>query len=174
VAASLIEMSFGPSRLGQAAVLWDQWNTYGAKGGAALGAERYLVLRYEDLVTDPQPALERVCAFIGLDFVDEMLDHRGSDTHLPAHESSRHASLGRPLTPNIRNWRTTLRAADADLFDAIAGETLDRFGYERAGGVISPATQARAVWERAVFDAARSVKRHGREFKRSRAWRRRP
>ncbi|MEA2550430.1 MAG: hypothetical protein QOE25_199 [Actinomycetota bacterium] len=165
VAASLMEMPFGPSRLGRAAVLWHQWNGRGAISGAKLGPDRYLVLRYEDLVGEPEDALRRVCSFIDLDFRTEMLEHRGNDTHLSAQESAHHASLARPLTPNIRDWRTTLRAADAALFDAIAGETLDRFGYERSTAKVSAATRARAVLEWTAFEAGREVRRRGRDIK---------
>ncbi|MEA2581534.1 MAG: hypothetical protein QOE83_2426 [Actinomycetota bacterium] len=165
VAASLLEMPFGPSRLGQAAVVWHRWNSRGSISGAQLGPDRYMVLRYEDLVAQPRAALERVCGFIDLDLRDDMLDHRGYDTHLPMRESVHHASLDRPLTPNIRNWRTTLGARDAALFDAIAGESLDRFGYERATAEVGPAVRARAVWEWTAFEATRNMKRTVRDVK---------
>jgi hypothetical protein len=165
VAASLLEMPFGPSRLGQAAVVWHRWNSRGAISGAELGSDRYMVLRYEDLVAEPRKSLEQVCAFIDLDLHDDMLDHRGSDTHLPKRESAHHASLDRPLTPNIRDWRTTLPTADGALFDAIAGESLDRFGYPRATEDVGPAVRARAVWEWTAFEATRNVKRTVRDIK---------
>ncbi len=35
-----------------------------------LGAGRYLVCRYEDLMSDPGPVLERICVFAGPDATD--------------------------------------------------------------------------------------------------------
>jgi hypothetical protein len=124
-----------------------------------------MVLRYEDLVAQPGRALEQVCSFIDVDLRQEMLDHRGADTHLPGRESAHHASLDRPLTPNIRDWRATLPAADAALFDAIAGESLDRYGYERTTTDPGAVVRARAVWEWTAFEASRNVKRTVRDIK---------
>jgi amino acid adenylation domain-containing protein len=41
---------------------------------ATIEPERRIVVRFEDLVADPKPALERLSAFLGLDFDPEMLE----------------------------------------------------------------------------------------------------
>jgi acyl carrier protein len=40
----------------------------------AVPLERWLRVRYEDLVREPQPSLQRICDFLGVPFVPEMLD----------------------------------------------------------------------------------------------------
>ena len=45
-----------------------------SQAGRELGAGRYLEVRYEALVRDPQQELERVCTFLEEEFVREMLD----------------------------------------------------------------------------------------------------
>jgi hypothetical protein len=37
-------------------------------------ADRYLVVRFEDLVTDPRSEVERICRFLGIDFEEAMMD----------------------------------------------------------------------------------------------------
>ena len=46
--------------------------------GVELGPTRYMMLRYEDLVTDPAPVLSGICRFLDLpaDHVDAMIDYK--------------------------------------------------------------------------------------------------
>lgn len=54
----------------------DDWRRSAALGHREQGARRgaYLVVRYEDLVTDPQRVVGEVCRMLGLDARPEMLD----------------------------------------------------------------------------------------------------
>ena len=80
----------GPSRPGRAS--GSRWIATARKQAADV--EHYIEVRYEDLVTDTEPTLRRVCEFIELDFRAEMLDYheRASerleelDRSLPAEE----------------------------------------------------------------------------------------
>jgi len=47
----------------------------GQKAGHDLGPDRYLEVRYERLVQDPQPVLEEICSFLARPFQPAMLDH---------------------------------------------------------------------------------------------------
>jgi sulfotransferase family protein len=97
--------------------------------GDSLPAGRYLELRYEDLVRDPRAHLQRVCAFLALDFDDEMLEyHRAVDPSLLAD----HPLLAGPPQPARSSWRQGLALADVRRFEAIAGDLLDDLGYPRA------------------------------------------
>jgi hypothetical protein len=97
--------------------------------GGRVGPARYHELRYEDLVRDPEAELRRVTAFLELDFEQGMLAyHDGVD----ANALQDHPLLAEPPTPDTRRWQEQLSPADAELFEAIAGETLSALGYERA------------------------------------------
>ena len=57
-----------PRRLAEFACAWrSRWR---ARSGSVkrVGPGRYLELRYEDLVAEPEERLREVCAFLGLDF----------------------------------------------------------------------------------------------------------
>jgi hypothetical protein len=91
--------------------------------------ERYLEVRYEQLVVEPERELARVCDFAGLRFEPAMLDYAGSvDVSAKPHQRS----LTRPPTPGLRDWRRELSPADADAFSAVAGDVLLELGYEPA------------------------------------------
>jgi hypothetical protein len=88
---------------------------------------RYLELRYEDLVVEPERELRRVCEHASLSWEPEMLDHtRASD----AAQMPEHKNLAQPPTPGLRDWRSQMSHEDALAFEHVAGDVLRSSGYE--------------------------------------------
>ena len=139
-----------PRGLGSCACQWALEIGRARRFGAALGASRYLELRYEDLVADPPRWLRRTCAFLGLEFEPAMLEyHRGVDrTRLLDHPK-----LAEPPTPGLREWRRQMAPRHVELFEAVAGTVLVAYGYERAYPAPSVAARARAAYECGAFRA---------------------
>ena len=108
-----------------------QWRLE-VEGARELGRripERYHELRYEDLVREPKPELERVCEFLGLEFEPAMLAyHEGVD----ASTLQDHPLLAKPPTIGARRWQEQMIPADVQVFEAVAGPLLSELGYERA------------------------------------------
>lgn len=127
----------GPARL----PLWDEepvaacaqwWSGMlerGRRDGARLGPDRYLEIRYEDLTTEPADTLHRIAAFLRLPFAEEMLSYHEDQPRL--RRPGRTSNL--PPTVGLRDWRTELPAREVAIFESIAGETLERFGYPPSG-----------------------------------------
>jgi hypothetical protein len=158
-----------PRGLGDFACQWDLEVRAARRLGSTVGRGRYLEIRYEDLVAEPERALREVCAFVGLSYEPEMLDyHHGLD----ASTLEDHPRLAQPPTAGVRDWREQMTPRDAELFEAIAGRTLDEVGYPRAHPAPSAAARARAVLEWAAF-RARSKSWHAALalVRRSPAWR---
>jgi hypothetical protein len=88
---------------------------------------RYLELRYEDLVAEPERELRRVCEHASLPWEPGMLDHtRVSDTaNMPEHRN-----LAQPPTPGLRDWRSQMKREDALAFEQVAGDVLRSAGHE--------------------------------------------
>jgi hypothetical protein len=101
--------------------------------------ERYHELHYEQLVREPQAELERVCDFLGLAFEPAMLAYHEV---LDASTLQDHPLLAKPPTAGTRRWQDEMSAADVQVFEAIAGDTLSNLGYERA--YPNPTARARA------------------------------
>ncbi len=66
-----------------AALRWGLWNH---RVRRALAGRSHLLVRFEDLVRAPEPALRALCAFIGEDFDPAMLEYDAAQHDLPAWE----------------------------------------------------------------------------------------
>lgn len=136
--------------------------------GGRVGRDRYLELRYEDLVAEPAAVLRRVCAFAGIPFEDEMLGYVGS---VDLADKPHQQRLAEPPTPGVRDWRAEMAPADVRAFESVAGDLLQGLGYEvRASGPRGVGTRLRLVRYRALSAAWRAT---GVALQVSPLWRRR-
>lgn len=74
VVASSLETPWTPGSSRQIARSWRDFTTRCLRAGLRAGPRRYLAVRYEDLVGDPESLLRRICHFVGEDFDLAMLD----------------------------------------------------------------------------------------------------
>jgi hypothetical protein len=147
VATSLLTARFGPDSIPSAAMWWERRVRRGRSAGAALGPDRYMEVRYEELVAGPDSVLREICDFIELGYEPEMLTYHlrqgvGQDVGRP----EQHRNLRRPPTPGLRDWRRDMAGQDIEVFEALAGGLLSELGYERA--FVHPSARARAVARR--------------------------
>ena len=145
-----------------------QWRTEVAAAqrlGRRVGA-RYVEVRYEQLVADAETALQRICAFAGLEYQPAMLEYAGSvDVSAKPHQQR----LMQPPTTGVRDWRTQMSSADVAAFERVAGDLLRELGYETTR-TPDAAGRAKLGW----YDA-RALAWRGASFalRRSFLWRRR-
>ena len=133
--------------------------------GRRLGAGRYLEVRYEDLVAEPESVLQRICSFAGLPYEAAMTEHSGSKSGERAHQQS----LRRPLAGGLRDWRVEMRPQDVGAFEGVAGDLLSDLGYET-----SSRADARGKIKRAAYRAQMAGWRVATfSYRRSPLWRRR-
>jgi hypothetical protein len=126
------------------ALSWRWHVATGRRDGLALGPSHYHELRYEDLLVDGEGALRALTAFLELPYAPEMLEfHQGRTRDDPGLDAKK-AWL--PPTAGLRDWRTDLTPDAVELYEAIAGDVLSLFGYERAFEAIS--AEARELAER--------------------------
>lgn len=149
--------------LPEAAELWAKRTALGREIGERLGSERYLEVRYEDLVMDGgEPELRRICEFAGLDLRPEMRTYyERKDDMLTDKEHRHHEHEGKPPTAGLRDWRTEMAPGDVAVFEAIAGDTLTAFGYERA----APDPPAMARFRAGLGKARTAAFRSGRRLR---------
>jgi hypothetical protein len=131
VAMSLCEIIPRMS-LVEAAAAWSLRVRKGREDGRKLGDKRYMELRYEALVRDPEVVLREVCEFLDLAYRSEMLDFAGLVREsIPERERGIHRNLVKPLTEGLRDWRVDMATGQVALIEAVAGRQLAEFGYER-------------------------------------------
>lgn len=97
--------------------------------------DRYLEVRYEDLVTELPREVERVCAFLDLPRDERMLRHHEvhhvvGDVENVAHMAG---ARGAVHAASIGKWQTTLSAEQARAAQRVAGPLLAELGYGGAG-----------------------------------------
>ena len=131
---------------------WQRRIVAAREGAAEIKSSAYLEVRYEDLVSDTEGTLRRICAFVELDFDAAMLDYhrhagerlaemnrdldnadngivRTADNRLAAHALTTEP----PTTNRSGRWRTEMTAAEIAEFEAVAAELLTGLGYELGG-----------------------------------------
>lgn len=132
VASSYMEAGWGPSSVDEAAFDWRRRVSRGRAAGRRLGPARYLELRYEHLVADPEAAARTICRFFELPFDDHMLryyEHADRVISTTKFQAA-HQHLRLPPTVGLRDWRQDMTPASRRSFERIAGPVLAELGYE--------------------------------------------
>jgi hypothetical protein len=165
VALALVEMprEWGTRTVPEGAAGWRHRVGRGHLEGLALGPDRYLEVRYEDLVTEAERELRGILEFLLLPWDDAVPRYaeRGL-SRVPQGSRDIHGNVGRAPT-TTRDWREQISSEDLEVVEAIAGDLLPEMGYERAVEQPGAAAQERArtvmgEWQ----DYLRRKKRRGR------------
>ena len=107
-----------------------KWAERMAKGKQAtdnLSRNRYLYLKYEDMLSNPEEMCMRICRFLDLSFSNRMLAH---------HKHTRKMidgkiNYGQPIKAvNFGKWRKELQAGTVERIEEIASKTMRMFGYK--------------------------------------------
>lgn len=104
---------------------WKRMILQGRVDGEIVGPDRYLEVKYEDLLRHPREAVTRVCAFLGVEFEERMLDlgqAEGADQP--------EAYVGKQLDASkIEAWQDHLTRKQVEALECIAGDLLQALGY---------------------------------------------
>jgi hypothetical protein len=107
----------------------------------AVPAAQRMEVRYEDLVTDPQHTLGRICDFVGVSYEPEMLRfHQHADRFmLDEAASTYNTTATRPIAPEqAQKWRSQLTDEDIAIIERVCADEMAEFGY--------PLTNPRLSW----------------------------
>jgi len=146
VALSLKELWFGPRSFQEAAGWWVSKIKAAREQVSRL--RYYLEIRYEDLVSRPEPTLKQICDFLDLPWNSVMLDyHKSANQKLriiaPVLSEDRKRMINSeerqsihrltskpPQRERIARWRKEMNDADQEAFEKAAGWMLCELGYE--------------------------------------------
>ncbi|MFQ5535041.1 MAG: sulfotransferase [Sphingomonadales bacterium] len=180
VALSHRTMPFGASNIGECAERWANRLHTNLKMGKILGEDRYLVVRYEDLVLESEQTLKRMCAFMGVEYSSRMLEYPDMvDAKIPDHRRWLWPSINRPPEKSkTYRWKSEMTRAERIVCEGAAGKMLRGLGYETYDRV--PRSLAARLLELGCFlGRGGRMRRLGRrlglgtESKLEREWRRR-
>ena len=135
----------------------DRWRRH-------LGADRFIELRYEDLVGDQAAALARIVAFLDLDTAGLEAMLRYHETAGPHDRTVKRLASTPVTTDRLRAWEQSLTPSEVALVERVLGGWMRRYGYEPAAtGVDVPATLRRKHRRRRNAMRLEAAKRRGRD-----------
>jgi hypothetical protein len=139
VALALRDVSFGPDTPEGCAEYWMTRVVAGRSAGKDLGENRYLEVRYEELLANPSAVLRQIVTFVDLPDSPAMLDYQAAARRQlqMSPQPKEDQSLLKPLNPKLRDWRLHMSAEERNAFERVAGELLVDLGYP-VGRVAEP------------------------------------
>jgi sulfotransferase family protein len=133
VAVSFRKAVVGEKHFYHIAKEWAETQRLALKHRDIVPAERFISVSYEGLTAQPEPAMQRLCAFLDAPYDRSMLEFYSSDEAKRAADSSTlWSNVVKPIIAN--NTRKFIREAskeDISVFESVAGDVLDALGYER-------------------------------------------
>jgi hypothetical protein len=119
---------FGPRSVLEAAQVW-RGHVEGYRAWGRAHPDRYLEIRYEDLLAQGDTVIDAIATFLDVVRVSKEMG-QGTLAAVLKDEPT-HYKMGGPLDPSNRErWRREMTAEDHALFVADAGETLASMGYD--------------------------------------------
>jgi protein-tyrosine sulfotransferase len=111
----------------------NSWHTsivHGLFGEIMIGPERFLRLKYESLVTEPQQELRKVCDFLEIPFTNEMLLYYKSKAAIALSGLVQHGNVTKPVfAASVGKFRTMLTKEEIDQIHARYATYLRCLGY---------------------------------------------
>ncbi len=133
VAASSRRSVFSPFHPYKTAQLWKHQQEIGLALLDRLGPGVVQLLRYEDLLAQPEATVRALCAFLDEAFEPDMLRfHQGREAQTSAKLSESWQNTAKPvLSGNAGKYRKHLQPAEVEVVEAVAGPLMERLGYPR-------------------------------------------
>jgi hypothetical protein len=133
VALSLMDKTWGPGDFVSSLHYWTQKVACARKMLYMLPEERFLEVRFEQFVAEPEAELRRVMQFLQLEFEPAMLDsyRNNAEDKVGGRINSFHPHLKEAVSKDQAfKWKKRLGPADQALAYEIAGTELEELGYE--------------------------------------------
>ena len=94
--------------------------------------ERILTIKYEDFLTNGEAVLYQVCQFLGIEFLDSMMDVSGSNEakDIAVLSSLWQTNSSAPIPAYIDKFKQTMSIEEIEIIETIAGEYMNLYGYE--------------------------------------------
>ncbi len=130
-ALSWKQARFGPKHMYHLAARWVNYLEMIEELKTSLDEQSFFEVHYEDLLSEPELVIQKICHFLGEDFAPEMLAFNKNNAPYLTDKQNQQ-NLSKPiLANNSGKWRTEMTAKELRIFEAVAGEMLERYGYER-------------------------------------------
>lgn len=133
VAASFKKIMVGEKHIYHLAGKWKKEQELALNYISKLPENRFMVLKYEDLIANPEKKLKQLCAKIGIEYRDAVMSYYKSDeSHKTAESGKMWENVAKPIMKNnTHKFESQLSHDEIAIFETVAGEVLERLGYQR-------------------------------------------
>ncbi|MEP7128362.1 MAG: sulfotransferase [Chitinophagales bacterium] len=134
VALSFSKAVIGDKHVYCIAKQWSELQRLCLDARANLSTDRYFTVSYTELTEETESTLRNMCAFLGIEFMPEMMEFYDSqEAKNTAVASSLWENVTKPIMHhNYNKFLKEMSEADLRIFESVAGNELDELGYERA------------------------------------------
>ncbi len=117
------------------AALAERWTIFNKRIDKALHSyhERSYLLRYEDVIAQPEDTLKNLCQYLGVSYDERMLEFYKYQTN---EKRAWHQNIKKPLSAeNLDVWKTNMTYNDLKQAEKVCGKVGQKYGYELSGEV---------------------------------------
>jgi len=133
VALSLMRVPWGASLFLEALLFWKRLDEASAEFFST--DQNSLTVRFEDLISDTEAELKKLCEFVGEDYEQVMLDTSSSGRRVNSRNVPWKTKASQsPDTGRIASWRNELTREENQLAEALLGDRLVTYAYPQEEG----------------------------------------
>jgi omega-hydroxy-beta-dihydromenaquinone-9 sulfotransferase len=114
------------------------WASATARALRLVGHPRFMLTRFEDVLSDPQRQVTEICKFLGIDFESPMLEVNQWGSSNLQHELHKKGISKEVMS----QWETSLTAGELAISEHMSQELMQRLNYQATLGGSVPALQA--------------------------------
>ena len=145
-AASLKRMRWWRRGSVAAIARWVHSMRDGRRARETLRSDQYYEFRYEDLVAEPEKTLRDLCAFLGEEFDEAMLEpHRVAQQAVPKRKQHHARTKEAVSGAKVASWAEELEPWEIALAEMVAGRWLREYGYTLTNPGVRPPVKAIAA-----------------------------
>lgn len=132
VALSMQKSLAGNKHIYYIAQQWKKEQELALKIEKKVQKNRFITIFYEDLIENPKMSLQKICAFLNIDFEEIMLQYFNSnESTKTANAGDRWVNLKKPIIEkNKGNYLNKSWQKELEMFESIAGNVLSKFDYD--------------------------------------------
>jgi hypothetical protein len=157
--ASLKKMPWWPYDSIGSMAAWSQAEFCSQRNQRRLPKDVFHVIRYESLVTDPEPVLRELCGFLEEDFHPAMLEPSEVRDVVPE-KKTWHVALNKSVnTDRVESWRKGLEPWELGLMETVLRRKLRRWGYQLSGEGARPAPKLVARYAKDAFERRSAMRK---------------
>lgn len=130
VYSSTIEQIWGYKDIITGAITWKQ-NVEECLLVSKINSEKVFTIKYEDLTSEPEKSIKKICTYFDMDFKKSMLNSKGLIlAKFGKKKSKQSRTMARPNTKSHNKWKSRLKRFEIEHFTNVNERLLEYFGYE--------------------------------------------